>query len=331
MPPLTWKGRAKVGRRSIAISVVADAERLSREVKAGSLATPEVYLTIPMNDGRNTSLAVPLDYYMVGSNRAKAWRFVTEMWNFKTDRIKDKDRFKEFERRYHTLWKDRSPEEWGLMLIFWIDVYRDEIDPDEQIVTSLGEWLKIELSVWDPFSNRSWLHRLVGSRLTIQLDPQWKQLMAYQQTARLNTLDAAVDIGGPALVRMGLVILSALPVTRFGWAVAVSLQSVVGLLDFLFTKWEAERDDTITEEEVENVSWALLGIFGFGLIQLTLLGARLALLQFELLKFIGEAALQLKDELPTRLAADKAGFDEFVSSVYRDDEAPDSVFVLLDP
>jgi hypothetical protein len=315
-------------------------DQLRREVKAGSLATPQVFLTFPMNDDRGTSFVVPLDYYIVGINRAKAWKFFMEMWHFKTDhRIKDEDRFKEFERQYHRLWKFRSAEEWGLMLIFWADNYRqmpdpdgkdDKIDPDEHIVTRLGQWLKIELSIWKPFSDRSWLHKLVGDRLAIKLSPQWKQLMAYEGTARLNTLEAAIKIGAPALVRMALVIVSALPLTRFGWAVAVSLQSIVGLLDFLFTSWEAERDDTITEEELNNVSWAVLGIFGFGAIQLTVLGARLALLQFELLKFIGEAALQLRDELPSRLAADKAGYDEFVSSVYRDDEAPDSVFVLLD-
>src|SRR5262249_13783553 len=124
MPRPVSRGWDKMGQRSIAISCLADANRLRREVKAGSLATPGVYLTMPMNDRAGTCLAVPLDYYMVGHNRHKAGLFVTEMWNFRSDPIEKKNRFKEFERRCNDRWRQRSPEEWGLMLIMWKDFYQ---------------------------------------------------------------------------------------------------------------------------------------------------------------------------------------------------------------
>jgi hypothetical protein len=316
-----------VARRTVPISIVADIERLRREVNAGSLASPEVFLALAIRDGRDTSLVVPLDYYMVGGNRSAAWRFVQELDAFRHEI--HKDRFAAFEGRYKERWAHRSPEAWGLMLIFWHDVYGDEVQADEHIALALANWLKIDLAWITPFRDSAWFSKLIGSRVAIRLSPQWVALMAYEEAVRLNTLDAAVEVGGPTMVRMALVVLGALPPMRGAWAATVAMQSVVGLLDFLFTTWEGERDGTITEEEVEEAGFALLGIFGFGLAQMLVMGVRLNLLAFRLLTHLGEATLQMAEELPERAASLEAGFGEFVS-LRSYDEEPSSVFLVLD-
>lgn len=316
-----------MARRTIPVTIVADIGRLTREVKAGSLASPEVYLAMPLRDGRDTSLVVPLDYFMVGSNRSAAWRFVQELDAFRHET--HKDRFAAFEQRYKERWAHRSPEAWGLMLIFWHDVYGDEVKADEHAALALAGWLKIDLAWVTPFRDGAWFSKLIGSRVAIKLSPQWLALMAYEETVRLNTLDAAVEIGGPTIVRMALVVLGALPPVRGAWAATVAIQSVVGLLDFLFTMWEGERDGTITEEEVEEAGFALLGIFGFGVAQLLVMGVRLNLLAFRLLVHLGEAALQMAEELPERAASLEAGFSDFVS-LRSYEEEPSSVFLVLD-
>jgi hypothetical protein len=317
-----------VVKKIIPIQVVADVERLQREVNAGSLSSSVVYLSLPIQDGRGTSLTVPLDYYMVGANRAAAWRFVEELSSFNAEPTKDK--FAAFERRYRESWSQRSPEAWGLMLIFWYDVYRDEIDLNQHIALALAKWLDLDLAWFNPFRDSAWFSKLIGTRVTIRQSPSWRALMAYEETRRLHILDAAVDIGGPTIVRMALVVLSALPPVRGALAASVAIQSIIGLLDFLFTVWEGERDGEITEQEIEDAGFALLGIFGFGVVQLLVMGVRLNLLAFRVLTHLGEAALQLAAELPERSASIQAGFSEFVSARSYDEEGPDCVFLVLD-
>lgn len=316
-----------MARRTVPIRIVADIERLTREVKAGSLASPEVFLALDIRDGRDTSLVVPLDYYMVANNRSAAWRFVQELDAFRYET--HKDRFAAFEQRYKERWANRAPEAWGLMLIFWHDVYGDEIKAEEHIALALAGWLNISLALITPSRDGARFSKLIGSRVAIRLSSQWVALMAYKEAVRLTTLEAAVEIGGPTIVRMALVALGALPPVRGAWAATVAMQSVVGLLDFLFTTWEGERDGTITEEEVEEAGFALLGIFGFGLAQLLVMGVRLNLLGYRLLTHLGEAALQMAEELPERAASLEAGFSEFVSLKSYEEE-PSSVFLVLD-
>lgn len=315
--------------KRIAIEVVGNLQRLKQGLYRGDLASPGVYLSLNMNDGRGTLLVIPLDYYSVKGNRKKAWDFVKELDDFRRSNIPVSQRFDAFERLYRMRWGVRSPEEWGLALIFWYDVYADELDPKEQLANSLGDWLKVDRSFWRPRRDDSWFQMLIGKRLLLQKSLEWKQLVAFEDAKRLNRLEAFADLG-PTFIRMALVILGALPIAAEAVVVCIVYESLIGFLDFLFTMWEAERDGMIDEEEVKDAQFAGLGIIGVWWIQLIILGVRLSISFYEFVRFLLRAAKQLKEELPARVEAAKAGLIDFISSEFNDGPTPDSVFVLLD-
>jgi hypothetical protein len=273
--------------------------------------------------------------------------------SFRHERIDPEKRFDAFQKRYDTRWRTRSKEEWALMLILWHDAHgnrslHDDVDPDAslpeqmkdflrielrgekigaQLSNNLASWLRSPLSSWQPYHDHPWFAKLIGGRVITRLDPQWVATMVYENTVKLETLNAAVEIGGPSLARMALVVLSLTPGGRIA---GFAFQSIVGLLDFLFTIWETEQDDIITEEEVKDVEWAGLGIVGFDPLQLSIMTVRIGMAIGELLNSLAMGAKQLVEELPSRVAAAQAGYDEFVSTVFTDPEAADNVFVLLD-
>lgn len=317
-----------MGTRFAAVELLANPERLRADVLAGRMASSAVVLAIPLNDDRGTTFTLPLDYYLVGRNRRKAWDFVRELENFRACR--SGDRLKAFERLVNERWATRSTEEWGLMLMFWRAHYGNETDLRQHLSEALAVWLGIDLSWWRPFRDRSWFSRIIGSRLAIRLSTEYRQRIAFEDAVRETRLEAAADIGAPAFVRMALVILSVISGASFGAVVAIGFQSLVGLLDFLFTEWEAERDGLITEDEVEDVTFAGLGILGFQLIQLVLTLGRLEWHWLIFLKAVGEGALQLAAELPDRVEAALVDSHDYVSADYDEDGNAMSVFVVLD-
>jgi hypothetical protein len=322
-----------MGSTILPVRLVADIEKLRQDIKNGAKAAPTVYLALAINDGRNTSLIIPLDYYLVKRNRAAAYKFVKEMWNFKTDPIPDDKRFAKFKEFRNSRWSTRSPEEWGLMLLLWHDVYWDELNPQASLFLELANWLGIKIGVsWtDPLDlDGPSFSKLIGTRVDIRKDPVWVAAMEYTQTVRLSNLEAAVEIGVPTFTRMGIVVLSAVNFSGLGWLAALALESTVNLLDFLFTEWEAERDGVITEEELKDVTWAGLGILGWTPLQLCLLGFRLGWAIGELLNSLAKGAIQLAEELPDRIAAAQASYDEYVTAKYATEDMADSVFVVLD-
>ena len=94
---------------------------------------------------------------------------------------------------------------------------------------------------------------------------------------------------------------SATPVGAAGRLAAFAFQSIVGLLDYLFTRWEAQRDGVITAEEAEDLEWARLGIIGLDSLQIIIAGVRLGMLLRDLLIYLAKGAIQLVEELPSRV------------------------------
>jgi hypothetical protein len=120
--------------------------------------------------------------------------------------------------------------------------------------------------------------------------------------------DALFREFGPRLLMVALMLF---PAGQAAVAVGAVINAFAGFLQFMIFLEDAEADGDITEQELEEAWWTLLGILPFRAVQLGLMLRGLTMVGQALIQMIVEGVKMLPDLLERRLQALRAGFSDY--------------------
>ncbi len=109
-------------------------------------------------------------------------------------------------------------------------------------------------------------------------------------------------------------VLSVFPATRVPILLGQVFQAVLGFIQFMQFLEEAEEDGDVTEDEVKEAQWQLVGIVPFHAVQIVLLGRGVGILAFAFLSALRSGLAELADlmlRIATAVQEGWSGYGEY--------------------